>query len=129
MFHMKANDILIISFEYSLTPASIFMNKVKKIIKTSIDFQSQLVPFSLALHNVSVSVPEEVGGHFGLPVPGEEPLLVAHHSPDLLLGHEVAEHPGHLPNEPGLGTPEGVKHLPVLLEHLHLPLLREHEPG
>ena len=27
MFHMKANDILIISFEYNFTPASAFMNK------------------------------------------------------------------------------------------------------
>ena len=55
-----------------------------------------------------------MGGHLGLPVPREEPLLVAHHAPDLLLGHEVAEHPGHLAHEPGLGAPQGVKYLPIL---------------
>ena len=59
-----------------------------------------------ALLHAEVSLPEQVRGQLGLPVPGEDPLPVAHHPPDLLLRHEVGEHPGHLPQEPAPITAE-----------------------
>ena len=42
-------------------------------------------------------LPEYVRSQLGLPLPGEDPLLVARHPPGLLLGHEVSKVPDVLP--------------------------------
>ena len=41
----------------------------------------------------SCYLPKDMSGHLGLPLPGEDPLLVARNPPWLLLGHEVCEVP------------------------------------
>ena len=41
----------------------------------------------------SFLLPKDMSGHLGLPLPGEDPLLVARHPPWLLLGHEVCKVP------------------------------------
>ena len=48
------------------------------------------------LSQLPVAGPEDMGGHLGLPLPGEDALLVARHPPRLLLGHEVSKIPNML---------------------------------
>ena len=48
---------------------------------------------SLVLGLRIMSLPQDMSGHLGLPLPREDPLLVAGHPPGLLLGHEVSKVP------------------------------------